>query len=78
TQKSNAAEHTLKILVVHGAEGEDPVDVSVLVEAQEILPACGDTAKVFQKILLGPNSMNFILHFFLSFYFVSIKFVVTK
>ncbi len=28
--RSNAAEHILKILVVHGADREDPVDVSIL------------------------------------------------
>ena len=39
--RSDAAEHTLKILVIHGAEGEDPVDASILLEGQEML-TCGN------------------------------------
>ncbi|XP_077416620.1 uncharacterized protein LOC144048478 isoform X2 [Vanacampus margaritifer] len=34
--RSDAAEHTLKVLVVHGAEGDNPVDVSILLEGQDI------------------------------------------
>ncbi|XP_029915206.1 uncharacterized protein LOC115364767 isoform X2 [Myripristis murdjan] len=48
---SDAAEHTLKVLVVHGAEGEHPVDVSILLEGQDILPACGDTAKACMLLM---------------------------
>ncbi|KAL0149651.1 hypothetical protein M9458_055044, partial [Cirrhinus mrigala] len=37
--------HTLKILVVHGADGKDPVDVSIIPEGKKILPGCHNTAK---------------------------------
>ncbi len=43
--RSNAAEHILKILVVHGADREDPVDVSILLEGREMFSGCGSTAK---------------------------------
>ncbi|KAG9262714.1 hypothetical protein AMEX_G24535 [Astyanax mexicanus] len=43
--RSDVTEHLLKILVVHGAEGEDPVDVSILLDGAEILPGCCNTAK---------------------------------
>lgn len=48
---SDIRNHILKILVVHGA-GEDPVDVSILVEGHEILPRCNNTAKAC-TLLMG-------------------------
>uniref|UniRef100_A0A3Q2YK06 Uncharacterized protein n=1 Tax=Hippocampus comes TaxID=109280 RepID=A0A3Q2YK06_HIPCM len=48
---SISSEHTLKILVVHGAEGEDSADVSILLEGREILPARGDTAKACMLLM---------------------------
>ncbi len=42
--RSNAAEHILKILVVHGADREDPVDVSIL------LPHPFQDVAVLQKL----------------------------
>ncbi len=38
--RSNAAEHILKILVVHGADREDPVDVSILFRMWQYCKAC--------------------------------------
>lgn len=49
--QSDVSNHTLKILVVHGAD-EDPVDVSILVEGHEILPGCKSTAKAC-SLLMG-------------------------
>lgn len=42
---SDATQHILKILVIHEADGEDPVDVSFLLEGKEMLQGCGNTAK---------------------------------
>lgn len=50
--RSDAAEHILKILVVHGADREDPVDVSILLEGREMFPGCGSTAKAC-TLLMG-------------------------
>ncbi|KAL6463315.1 hypothetical protein MHYP_G00277060 [Metynnis hypsauchen] len=50
---SDVTEHILKILVIHGADGEDPVDVSILLDGAEILPGCCNTAKAC-VLLLGP------------------------
>lgn len=50
--RSNAAEHILKILVVHGADREDPVDVSILLEGREMFSGCGSTAKAC-TLLMG-------------------------
>ncbi|XP_041824838.1 uncharacterized protein LOC121629270 [Melanotaenia boesemani] len=44
--------HILKILVVHGTDGEDPVEVSIFLEGQEILSECGCTAKAC-ALLMG-------------------------
>lgn len=49
---SDTAQHTLKILVVHGADGKDPVDVSIILEGKEILPGCQNTAKAC-ALLMG-------------------------
>lgn len=43
--RSDATYHVLKILVVHGTDGENPVDVSIVLEGQEMLTQCGSTAK---------------------------------
>ncbi|KAL6483833.1 hypothetical protein MHYP_G00087050 [Metynnis hypsauchen] len=50
--RSDVTEHILKILVIHGAHGEDPVDVSVLLDGAEILPGCCNTVKAC-ALLLG-------------------------
>ncbi|KAG9275705.1 sterile alpha motif domain-containing protein 3-like isoform X2 [Astyanax mexicanus] len=50
--RSDVTEHLLKILVIHGAEGEDPVDVSILLDGAEILPGCCNTAKAC-ALLMG-------------------------
>lgn len=50
--RSDATQHILKILVVHEANGEDPVDVSILLEGKEMLPGCGSTAKAC-ALLMG-------------------------
>lgn len=49
---SDPTEHILKILVVHGADREDPVDVSILLEGREMFPGCGSTAKAC-TLLMG-------------------------
>lgn len=49
--RSDAAEHILKILVVHGADREDPVDASVLLEGREMFPGCGSTAKACTQLM---------------------------
>lgn len=50
--RSDTTQHTLKILVVHGADGKDPVDVSIILEGKEILPGCHNTAKAC-ALLMG-------------------------
>lgn len=50
--RSDVTEHLLKILVIHGAEGEDPVDVSILLDGAEILPGCCNTPKAC-ALLMG-------------------------
>ncbi|KAI9543826.1 hypothetical protein NQZ68_008874 [Dissostichus eleginoides] len=50
--RSDATKHVLKILVVHGANGEDPVDAALLLEGKEIMPGCGSTAKAC-TLLMG-------------------------
>ncbi|XP_046880477.1 sterile alpha motif domain-containing protein 3-like isoform X2 [Hypomesus transpacificus] len=49
--RSDATQHILKILVVHGADGEDPVDVSILLEGKEMLPGCGSSAKACALVM---------------------------
>ncbi|KAJ7996549.1 hypothetical protein DPEC_G00238200 [Dallia pectoralis] len=48
----DATEHILKILVVRGADQENPVDVSILLEGREMFPGCGRTAKAC-TLLMG-------------------------
>ncbi|KAF3851507.1 hypothetical protein F7725_013279 [Dissostichus mawsoni] len=50
--RSDATKHVLKILVVHGANGEDPVDAALLLEGKEMMPGCGSTAKAC-TLLMG-------------------------
>ncbi|KAI7792288.1 uncharacterized protein LOC130547351 [Triplophysa rosa] len=50
--RSDAMQHILKILVVHLSDGEDPVDVSILLEGKEILPGCHNLAKAC-ALLMG-------------------------
>ncbi|XP_034086759.1 uncharacterized protein LOC117555849 isoform X2 [Gymnodraco acuticeps] len=50
--RSDATEHVLKILVVHGANGEDPVDAALLLEGREMMPGCGSTAEAC-TLLMG-------------------------
>ncbi|KAI9516416.1 hypothetical protein NQZ68_015917 [Dissostichus eleginoides] len=50
--RSDATKHVLKILVVHGANGEDPVDAALLLEGREMMPGCGSTAKAC-TLLMG-------------------------
>ncbi|KAE8281684.1 hypothetical protein D5F01_LYC20683 [Larimichthys crocea] len=42
--RSDVTEHTVKVLVIHGAVGEDPVDASIILEGVEILSGCRNTA----------------------------------
>ncbi|XP_051960854.1 uncharacterized protein LOC127628167 isoform X2 [Xyrauchen texanus] len=56
--RSDAAEHILKILVVHGADREDPVDVSILLEGREMFPGCGSTAKACTLLMGLIYSLN--------------------
>ncbi|KAG1960360.1 hypothetical protein F2P79_006252 [Pimephales promelas] len=44
-------QHIIKILVVRGADGEDPVDVSILLEGKEMLSGCGNTAKACMLLM---------------------------
>lgn len=70
--RSDAAEHILKILVVHGADREDPVDVSILLEGREMFPGCGSTAKactllmglVYALNLAYPPTLRYTLEVF--------------
>ncbi|KAJ4945802.1 hypothetical protein JOQ06_023480 [Pogonophryne albipinna] len=50
--RSDATEHVLKILVVYGANEEDPVDAALLLEGREMMPGCGSTAEAC-TILMG-------------------------
>lgn len=50
--RSDTSQHILKILVVHGVDGDAPVDVSILLEGKEILPGCGSTTKAC-TLLMG-------------------------
>ncbi len=50
--RSDKTQHTLNILIVHGADGKDPVDVSIILEGKEILPGCHNTAKAC-ALLMG-------------------------
>lgn len=50
--RSDAARHILKLMVVRGADEEDPADVSVLLEGHEMVPGCGSTAKAC-TLLMG-------------------------
>ncbi|XP_048868837.1 uncharacterized protein LOC125741668 isoform X1 [Brienomyrus brachyistius] len=49
--RSDATQHVLKILVVHGADGEEPVDVSILLEGQEMMSGRGSTAKACMLLM---------------------------
>ena len=49
---SDVTEHIFKILVTRGADGEDPVDVSIHLDGTEILPGCRNTAKAC-ALLMG-------------------------
>ncbi|KAL7886016.1 hypothetical protein AOLI_G00063110 [Acnodon oligacanthus] len=42
---SDVTVHIFKILVIHGADGDDPVDVSILLDGAKILLGCYNTAK---------------------------------
>lgn len=42
---SDVSHQILKVLVVHGADGEEPVDASVVLEGKVMLPGCGNAAK---------------------------------
>ena len=44
--RSDATQHILKILVVHGVDEEHPVDVSIMLEGKEMLPGCGSAETV--------------------------------
>ncbi|XP_062331178.1 uncharacterized protein LOC134031520 [Osmerus eperlanus] len=44
--------HILKVLVVHAATDEDPVDVSIIIEGNEVLTKCDNTAKAC-TLLMG-------------------------
>ena len=44
--------HILKVLVVHAAIDEDPVDVSIIIEGNEVLIKCDNTAKAC-TLLIG-------------------------
>ncbi|KAI2646971.1 Zinc finger protein 423 [Labeo rohita] len=65
--------HTLKILVVHGADGKDPVDVSIILEGKEILPGCHNTAKacallmglIYALNLAYPRALRYTFEVFL-------------
>ncbi|CAL8293580.1 unnamed protein product [Arctogadus glacialis] len=50
--RSDATEHVLKIMVVHDAAEEDPVDVSIILEGREVLHGCGNAAKAC-ALLMG-------------------------
>ncbi|KAM6992389.1 uncharacterized protein ora6 [Tautogolabrus adspersus] len=50
--RSDATQHIVKILVVHGTDGEEPVDVSILLEGKEVLTGCSSTAKAC-TLLMG-------------------------
>ena len=50
--RSDETKHVLKILVVHGANGEDPVEAALLLEGKEMMPGCGSTAKAC-TLLMG-------------------------
>ncbi|XP_067105521.1 uncharacterized protein [Osmerus mordax] len=44
--------HILKVLVLHAATDEDPVDVSIIIEGNEVLTKCDNTAKAC-TLLMG-------------------------
>ncbi|XP_034545634.1 uncharacterized protein LOC117817198 [Notolabrus celidotus] len=50
--RSDAAQHIVKVLVVHGTDREEPVDVSILLDGKEILSGCSNTAKAC-TLLMG-------------------------
>lgn len=37
---SDVTGHVIKILVMHGADGEEPVDASIILEGMEMLSGC--------------------------------------
>ncbi|KAL3057977.1 hypothetical protein OYC64_010200 [Pagothenia borchgrevinki] len=53
--RSDATKHVLKILVVHG---EDPVDAALLLEAKEMMPGCGSTAKACTLLMGLISALN--------------------
>lgn len=68
----DASKHVLKIMVVHGASEEDPVDVSIILEGREVLHGCGNLAKAC-TILMGliyalnlayPQTLRYIFEVF--------------
>ncbi|XP_056277473.1 uncharacterized protein LOC130198346 [Pseudoliparis swirei] len=44
--RSDATQHIVKIVVVRGNDGEDPVEVSILLEGEEMLAGCGSMPKL--------------------------------
>ncbi|KAL7846617.1 hypothetical protein SRHO_G00215970 [Serrasalmus rhombeus] len=58
--RSDVTEHILKILVIHGADGEDPVDVSILIDGAEILPGCCNTAKACALLMRLIYALNLV------------------
>ena len=71
---SDLTQHILKILVVHCADGDNPVGVSIPLEGKEILLGCSrsvnacimcmwliyvlNTFEVFQKLFLGLDGIK--------------------
>ncbi|XP_075884635.1 uncharacterized protein LOC142889826 isoform X1 [Nelusetta ayraudi] len=43
---SDVTLHVIKVLVIDGADGEDPVDASIILEGMEMLPGCRNIANV--------------------------------
>ncbi|KAE8278979.1 hypothetical protein D5F01_LYC22561 [Larimichthys crocea] len=42
--RSDVTVHIVKVLVIRGADGEDPVDASIILEGMEMLSGCRNTA----------------------------------
>lgn len=56
--RSDATQHIVKILVVHGTDGEEPVDVSIILEGKEVLTGCNSTAKACTLLMGLIYSLN--------------------
>lgn len=56
--RSDATQHIVKILVVHGTDGEEPVDVSIILEGKEVLTRCNSTAKACTLLMGLIYSLN--------------------